>query len=171
MNEAGPTAPADERPPLSGSRRLRTVTFEHLFDEEYRQMVRLATLLLGRHDEAEDAVQEAFARVELRWGRLDNPGGYLRRCVVNQAYSTLRRRSLDQRLVRQVGPPASTELGADELSDALARLNPRKRTAVVLRFYAGLSEKEIADAMGIRPGTVKSTLHRALAQLREEIER
>jgi RNA polymerase sigma factor (sigma-70 family) len=42
---------------------------------------------------------------------------------------------------------------------------------VVLRYYAGLSEREIADAMGIRPGTVKSTLHRALAQLREEIER
>jgi len=171
MQERAPTAPTDDRPPPKARLGLRTVTFEHLFEEEYRAMVQLATLLLGRHDEAEDAVQDAFARVELRWDRLDHPGGYLRRCVVNRAHDTLRRRSRDQRLVRQVGKPVSAELGADELSDALARLSPKKRTAVVLRFYAGLNEREIAEAMGIRPGTVKSTLHRALAQLREEIER
>jgi RNA polymerase sigma factor (sigma-70 family) len=91
--------------------------------------------------------------------------------VVNRAYDTLRRRKIEQRILRTPTDTTTTELGADELSDALARLDPKRRTAVVLRYYAGLSEREIAAAMKVRPGTVKSTLHRALAQLRKEIER
>ena len=54
--------------------------------------------------------------------------------------------------------------------DALDRLAPKRKTALVLRFYAGLSEREIAEAMGVRPGTVKSLLSRGLADLREVIE-
>jgi DNA-directed RNA polymerase specialized sigma24 family protein len=56
-------------------------------------------------------------------------------------------------------------------ADALATLPPKRRAAVVLRYYAGLREREIADVLGVRPGTVKSMLHRALGQLREVIER
>jgi RNA polymerase sigma factor (sigma-70 family) len=63
------------------------------------------------------------------------------------------------------------ELGADEMSDALAALPARRRAAVVLRYYAGLRDSEIAEALSVRPGTVKSMLHRALAQLREVVER
>lgn len=117
-------------------------------------------------------MQDAFARVELRWSRLHNPGGYLRRCVVNRCYDALRRHKIERRaLVRRGERTTTTELGADELSDALAALPAKRRTAVVLRYYAGLSEREIAEAMKVRPGTVKSMLHRALAQLRQEIER
>jgi RNA polymerase sigma-70 factor (sigma-E family) len=147
--------------------------FEGLFTQQYEPMVRMAFLLLGSRSEAEDAVQDAFARVQLRWARLDNPGGYLRRCVVNRSYDTLRRRQLEQRLrlTRRPETSATTELGADELSDALATLPAKRRAAVVLRYYAGLREHEIAEALGVRPGTVKSMLHRALAQLREVIER
>jgi RNA polymerase sigma-70 factor (sigma-E family) len=145
-------------------------TFDELFRLRYEGMVRVAYLLLGSQPEAEDVVQDAFARIELRWSRLDNPEGYLHRCVVNRSHDLLRRRRLEQRF-RSLRRDETTELGADELADALAALPPKRRTAVVLKYYAGLREREIAEAMGVRPGTVKSMLHRALAQLREVIER
>jgi RNA polymerase sigma-70 factor (sigma-E family) len=148
------------------------VGFEALFAEQYQPMVRVAYLLLGVQAEAEDVVQDAFARLDLRWSRLDNPGGYLRRCVVNGATDVLRRRRLEQRVASLARREhESGELGADEMSDALAALAPRPRAAVVLRYYGGLRVPEIAEALGVRPGTVKSMLHRALAQLREVVER
>jgi RNA polymerase sigma-70 factor (sigma-E family) len=145
-------------------------TFDQLFRRRYEPMVRVAYLLVGSRAEAEDVVQDAFARVELRWGRMDNPAGYLHRCVVNRCHDVLRRRRLEERFGR-LRRQETTELGADELGDALASLPPKRRAAVVLRYYAGLREQEIADILGVRPGTVKSMLHRALAQLREEIPR
>jgi RNA polymerase sigma-70 factor (sigma-E family) len=145
-------------------------TFEDVFRRQYEPMVRVAFLLLGSRAEAEDAVQDALARVQLRWARLDNPEAYLRRCVVNRSYDILRRRRLEQRF-RWLQRPETSEMQADELSDALAKLPAKRRAAIVLRYYAGLSEQEIAEALGVRPGTVKSMLHRALAQLREVIER
>ena len=145
-------------------------TFDELFRSRYEPMVRVAYLMVGSQAEAEDAVQDAFARVELRWARLDNPAGYLRRCVVNRCHAMLRRRRLEERFGR-LRRQETTELHADEMGDALAALPPKRRAAVVLRYYAGLREQEIAEALGVPPGTVKSMLHRALAQLREEIQR
>jgi RNA polymerase sigma factor (sigma-70 family) len=148
----------------------RSTTFDDLFRRRYEPMVRVAFLLVGTRAEAEDVVQDAFARIELRWARLDNPEGYLRRCVVNRCHDVLRRRRLEQRflLLRR---DDTSELQADELGDALAVLSPKRRAAVVLRYYDGLREREIAEILGVRQGTVKSMLHRALAQLREVIER
>lgn len=68
--------------PRSRPTREGSTPFDDLFREHYEPMVRVAFLLLGSRDEAEDVVQDAFARVELRWRRLGNPGGYLRRCEV-----------------------------------------------------------------------------------------
>ncbi len=148
----------------------RAPTFDDLFRRRYEPMVRVAFLLVGSQAEAEDVVQDAFARVELRWARIDNPEGYLHRCVVNRSHDVLRRRRLEQRF-RLLRRDETSELQADELGDALAALSPRRRAAVVLRYYAGLREREIAEALGVRPGTVKSMLHRALSELREVIER
>ena len=145
-------------------------TFDELFRRRYEPMVRVAFLMVGSRAEAEDVVQDSFARVELRWNRLENPAGYLHRCVVNRSHDMLRRRRLEQRFGR-LRRDETSELQADELGDALAALPPKRRAAVVLRYYAGLPEREIAEVLGVRPGTVKSMLHRALAQLREEIER
>ena len=150
--------------------------FEALFLAQYEHMVRVAYLLLGTRAEAEDVVAESFARVDLRWARLANPGGYLRRCVVNASMDVLRRRRIERRFVvvssheRRAGAPGADEV-ADEMSDALASLAPRRRAAVVLRYYGGLRDHEIAEVLGVRPGTVKSLLHRALADLRRVIER
>jgi RNA polymerase sigma factor (sigma-70 family) len=158
---------AGERMPVE----VAATTFEDLFRSRYEPMVRVAFLLVGSRAEAEDVVQDAFARIELRWARLDNAEGYLRRCVVNRSYDVLRRRRLEQRFRLLHRDDRTTELEADELGDALASLAPKRRAAVVLRYYAGLPEREIADVLRVRPGTVKSMLHRALAQLREVIDR
>jgi RNA polymerase sigma factor (sigma-70 family) len=150
---------------------VAATTFDDLFRTRYEPMVRVAFLLVGSRAEAEDVVQDAFARIELRWARLDNAEGYLHRCVVNRSYDVLRRRRLEQRFRLLHRDDAATELEADELADALASLAPKRRAAVVLRYYAGLPEREIAEVLRVRPGTVKSMLHRALAQLREVIDR
>jgi RNA polymerase sigma-70 factor (sigma-E family) len=150
---------------------VAATTFDDLFRSRYEPMVRVAFLLVGSRAEAEDVVQDAFARIELRWARLDNAEGYLHRCVVNRSYDVLRRRRLEQRFRFLHPDDTATELGADELADALASLAPKRRAAVVLRYYAGLPEREIAEVLRVRPGTVKSMLHRALAQLREVIDR
>lgn len=145
-------------------------TFEDLFRDEYPAMVRVAYLMVGSRAEAEDVAQDAFARVHLRWGRLTNPAGYLRRCVVNGAVDVLRRRHVARRsaVLRVVD---ATDLGADEMSDALAALPTRQRAALILRFHEGLRDREIAEALGVRPSTARSLVHRGLARLREVIDR
>ena len=146
------------------------LSFDDLVVREYTPMLRLAVTLVG-DDDAEEIVQEAFASVHERWARLDRPGGYLRGCVVNRARDVLRRRYRAARLQPWAARrDESTELGADHLLDALDALPPTRRAAVVLRYYEGRSEAEIAELLGVRPGTVKSMLHRALAQLRGVIE-
>ncbi len=149
---------------------LRATTFEDLYALEYRPMVRLAFVLLGRDGPAEEVVQDGFARVYERWDSLQAPGGYLRTCVVNGCRDVLRRQRLA--IWKRPDPrPTSSELEVDHLTDALAALSPQRRAAVVLRYYGDLSEAEIAATLGVRPGTVKSMLHRSLAQLRGVIER
>lgn len=145
------------------------LTVETLYAAEYAPMVRVAFLLVGGAA-AEEVVQDAFARVIERWDRLDRPGAYLRTCVVNGCRDRLRRRRVAR--LRQPRPrEAAGDLGADHLLDALAVLSPARRAAVVLRYYADLPEAEIAEALGVKPGTVKSMLHRSLRQLREVVER
>jgi len=149
---------------------LTAPTFEALYASDYQPLVRLAVLMLDERGRAEEVVQDSFAKVYERWANLDNPAGYLRTCVVNGCREVLRRRRL---AYWRQGPQTATfsVLGADDLLPALSCLAPKRRAAVVLRYYLDLSEAEIADTLGIRPGTVKSMLHRSMAQLREVIER
>ena len=144
-------------------------SFDHLYTEEYEPMVRLARGLVDALEIAEEIVQDAFAKVYERWSRLDHPGGYLRTAVVNGARSELRKREVRRRIgLRPLLIPNPEE--RDYLLDALDQLSPRQKTALVLRFYEGMTEKEIAQAMGVRPGTVKSATSRGLAELRKVVE-
>ena len=143
-------------------------SFDALFDAERAGMVRLAFLMVGSEPLAEEIVQDAFAAVYLRWDRLDRPGAYLRRCVVNGARTSVRRRAVERRHLRVVAEEGAPS-PARELLDALGALAIDRRAVVVLRFYAGMTQEEIADALGIRLGTVKSRLHRGLAELREAL--
>jgi len=122
---------------------------------------------------AEDLVQQVFTDVYQRFGELREPAAYLRRAVLSRCTSWVRRRVVERRhtgltVVEHVVAP----LGADAAAvrTALARLRPRQRAAVFLRYYLDLPESEIAEALGCRPGTVKSMLHRALAILREHLD-
>jgi RNA polymerase sigma-70 factor (sigma-E family) len=141
--------------------------FDELYRAEYPAMVRLAYLLVRDRELAVEVTHDAFARVLERWDRLDRPGAYLRTAVVNASRDALRRRIFRRSrshiagLVEVVSPARD-----DYLADALARLQPKRRAAIVLRYYLDLPEAEIASTLGVRPGTVKSLLHRGLADLR-----
>ena len=152
-----------------GNDRMALSSFGDFYRLHYRPMVRLAQALVDTSDCAEEIVQDAFAKVYERWDRLSEPGGYARIAVVNGARSELRKREVR----RRVGLTARRATAAGErdyLIDALDTLSPRQRTAIVLRFYEQMSERETAEAMGVRPGTVKSLVSRGLAELRRVIQ-
>lgn len=144
-----------------------TARFDALFNEQYASMVRVATFLVDHQAIAEEIVQESFGRLWQTFGSVEEPLAYLRRSVVNRSHGELRRRR-----VRRLHPDPLTSDAAeapDYILDLLAALPVRKRTALVLRFYAGMSNAEIAHAMSISTGTVKSTIHRALADIRKAL--
>lgn len=151
-------------------------TFAAVFNAHHRDAVRLAYLLVSDAHQAEDIVSEAFAKVYVRWrrGSVRDVGGYLRRAVVNEANSKLRRRYLERRVgegrsgddrgVRLVDEDAADR---DEVWQGIERLPARQRAAVVLRYYEDLSEAETAEVLGCSVGTVKSQTSRGLARLQE----
>ncbi len=139
--------------------------FEELYRANYRKLVQLAYLLTQSAETADDLVQDVFARVLPRWQRLDDPVPYLRRSVVNAANSWRRRLRLER--LRSAHVEESANLHADELFDVLAELPSRQRSAVVLRFYEGMSDAEVAAVLGCRPGTVASLVHRAFERMRQ----
>ncbi|MGD9796514.1 MAG: SigE family RNA polymerase sigma factor [Acidimicrobiia bacterium] len=144
------------------------VSFEDFYRDRYPDMVRLATLLVGSVDTAQDLVQDCFVKLHPRWTVVTDPLRYVRRSVVNACHSHHRR----LRRFRQLGlrPGDAVELDADEMADALAALPHRQRAALVLRFYDGLHDAEIAELLGCRTGTVASLVHRGLASLRLVID-
>jgi RNA polymerase sigma-70 factor (sigma-E family) len=136
-------------------------------------LVRLAVLLVGDRASAEDIVQDAFLGLYRRWDQLPDtsaPLAYVRTSVVNGCRTALRRRSRARQVGNFAEPPAESAEAVALLSEeqravagALRRLPERQREALVLRYYLDLSEAEIATAMGISRGTVKSATSRALA--------
>jgi RNA polymerase sigma-70 factor (sigma-E family) len=143
------------------------------FEAHYDGLVRLATLLSGRQDVAEDLVQEAFVRSVHKLSALPEQavGSYLRSTVVNLWKNRIRRLVAER---RQRIEPAAPEHAAtlethDELWRAVSRLPRRQRACLVLRYYEDLSERETAYVLGCSVGTVKSQTSRALRRLREEV--
>lgn len=136
-------------------------------------LTRLAFLMLGDRQTAEDVVQEAFCGLYRAWDRMSdhaNALGYVRSSVLNGSRSALRR---SRRVPRPPAVPAAasaetTVLAGERQRETVAavrRLPPRQREALVLRYFADLPEQETAEAMGVSRGTVKSTTSRALAAL------
>lgn len=133
-----------------------------------------AYLLCGDHQLAEDLAQTALVRTYAHWRRVrrDDALAYTRRVLVNLNIDRLRRRRLvevggDQLPEGAVGPDrTATTDQRDQVLRLLATLTDRERRVVVLRHYFDLSEADVAAELGIAPGTVKSTLSRALGKLR-----
>jgi len=142
-------------------------------------LLRLAVLLTDDRSVAEDVVQDAFVALQRRWSAVDPAAaaGYLRTSVVNGARSVHRRRLVARRYAwvgdLGEGPPADlAALLADEhreVVEALRRLPRRQREVLVLRYWSELSEAEIAEALGVARGTVKSSASRGLAALNEQL--
>jgi RNA polymerase sigma-70 factor (sigma-E family) len=164
LDARGPAVPPPSAP---GPR-----TLADLYRDHRMRMVRLAVLLVDDPSTAEDVVQEAFTGLHRHWAGLRDEAAavaYLRTAVVNGSRSVLRRR----RTARDYIPPHQVNARSAEslamlsaehqaVVDALGTLPPRQREVLVLRYYGGMSEAEIADATGISRGTVKSTASRAL---------
>jgi RNA polymerase sigma-70 factor (sigma-E family) len=158
---------------------LATIT--EIYGAHYRSLVRLATLLVHDIATAEEVVQDSFVALHAGLHRLrdsDKTLSYLRAAVVNRSRSVLRHRVVVDRNAPKPAPDMpSAEHGALALIErssvvaALRLLPDRQREVVVLRFYADMSEAQIAAAMGITRGAVKSHTSRAMAALRSVLER
>ncbi|MEZ5217548.1 MAG: sigma-70 family RNA polymerase sigma factor [Ilumatobacteraceae bacterium] len=142
-----------------------------MFAREYGPLCRLAVSLVDDPGRAEELVQDCFARALPRWEQLDNPGGYLRRGVVNAARSELRKRRIRRRTPNPPEGFAQLPERDRQLLDAVARLSPRRRIAVTLRVLEDRSEAETAELMGCSLGTVKSLTSRGLDDLRKVVTR
>lgn len=138
--------------------------------ERQLALLRTAILLTGDHHRAEDLVQEALAKVALRWRRLQSghPDAYARQIMVRDNVSWWRRYGAEKSIEVRESPTPDTNVDRRlMLTDALAQLTPRQRADVVLRYYDDLTERDTAAAMGVSVGTVKSQTHLALRRLRE----
>jgi RNA polymerase sigma-70 factor (sigma-E family) len=147
-----------------------------LYKDHYNQLVRMAVLLVHDVQTAEEIVQDAFEAMHLAWRRLRNREkalSYLRQTIVNKSRSVLR-----HRIVVETHAPsehsaehaALTLIERSAVITALRSLPARQREAIVLRYYADLSEADIARAMGISRGAVKSHTARAMTALRSILE-
>lgn len=153
--------------------RYATGTFESFYQTSRQHIFRALALTLGDSDLAADAVDEAMARAYQHWRNVstfDNQAGWVYRVGLNWARSRLRKRKRE--ILSDEPPEQSTEVTFSDpyLEKAVMSLPLEARSVVVLRFYLDWSTDEVARALGIRPGTVKSRLHRAMNQLREQLE-
>ena len=150
---------------------------EQLYAAHWRQLVRLAALLVHDQAAAEDAVQDAFVAMHGRWSRLRDPDkalAYLRQAVVNRSRSALRHQVVVDRHTRSSAQgegvvETTPEAGSrrDAVRRALRQLPDRQREVLVLRYFLDYSEAQIADALDISRGAVKTHAHRGSAALRE----
>lgn len=137
-------------------------------------LLRTAVLLTGDAHTAEDVVATALAKLFLAWDGVRDRGsldGYVRRIIANETTSLWRRPWRRREVAAEMLPERGREDAYDDgrteaVWRAVSSLPPRQRAVVVLRYYEELSEAEIADVLGISPGTVKSQASRALATLR-----
>jgi len=183
--EGGQTSAADVTMPL---RAVATepkawsadLAVTELYSVQYKALVRLAAMLVRDTSTAEEVVQEAFIAMHDGWHRLKDAEkalAYLRQAVVNRSRSVLRHRMVVEKNAPKPAPDMpSAEHGAMALFErraviaALLDLPERQREAIVLRYYADLSEADIAAAMRISRGAVKSHTARAMASLKAALE-
>ena len=152
--------------------------FEAFVSESGDVLLRTATLLTSDRHAAEDVYQETLHRLFMRWPRVDNPEGFCRQVMHNLVIDLARARqrrprelelrdTYDGRDPRSGDPASAAELRPTVLA-ALDTLTVHQRAIVVLRYFEDRSQDEVAELLGVSPGTVKSTASRAVAQLRAQ---
>lgn len=152
--------------------------FVAFFEETWAGTFRRAYALTGDYQLAEDAAQSAYAKAYRSWSKVkaaENSAAYIRRMATNEVLTVWRRfswrleRTTDQIERSDAQSYEDDVVQADAIWSAVLALPPRQRAIVVLRYYEDLSEKEIAETLGIRPGSVKSQASVALASLRKRL--
>ena len=154
--------------------RSRDAEFAAYMQARQPALLRTAFLITGDRHTAEDVVATALAKLYLSWDKVrdrESVDGYVRRIIANETTSLWRRAWRRREVATEVLPDLGREDAYDDgravaVWRAVSSLPPRQRAVVVLRYYEELSEAEIADVLGISPGTVKSQASRALATLR-----
>ncbi|MEV4760730.1 SigE family RNA polymerase sigma factor [Micromonospora sp. NPDC049559] len=146
--------------------------FREFVEVRYGELLRMAYLLTGSRDTAQDLVHDALLKAMRHWPRVDEPMAYVRRALVNGRISRWRRiglRELLTAVLPERSRPDDTEavVVRNELLAALDQLPARMRAVLVLRYWEDLPEAEVAATMGCSVGTVKSQAARGLTRLRE----
>lgn len=145
------------------------------FEEFYRAHLdrarSLAHLITGSRAVAQEVAQDALLAVHDAWDELDNPSAFLRVVVVNRSRSIQRRLIRERLHLSRFVPfePSTSDPVIDETWHFVRRLPIEQRTIIVLRFYEDLSLVDIAELLDKPVGTVKSSLHRALSRLKENL--
>ncbi len=145
--------------------------FDEAFDELFPRAVRLGTRLLGDRAAAEDVAAEALARTYARWSkvsRLPYRDGWVLKVATNLAIDRLRRRPPEVSAAASADFEDAVDLRM-ALNAALVTLAPRQRQAITLRYLGGLSDREVAEALNISLGSVKTHIHRGLHGLRARL--
>ncbi len=146
--------------------------FDDFYAERWAHAFRLATLMTRDAEAGADIAQDVFAKMSRRWATIERPDAYLQRALTNASSNWRRNGRTAARKRHLLAVRDDAEMPPlDGLGDAVARLPFRQRAVVVLRYYADLSEVDIARALDCKPGTVKSLSARALATLAKEVER
>lgn len=156
---------------MSGAHQRRSesnvvLSFSDFYRSELDGQVRRAALLTGSTEVANDIAHDAFTEVFRRWDQLDHPGAYLNRAVLNRCRDLARTRKRRGRLLSRITVDDAS-WDAEPIADLLDTLPFNHRAAVVLKFYVGLSNVEISEALDCPPGSVGPWLDRALKQLRK----
>lgn len=167
---APPLAANSAESAASNTEGQAVTSFEAFFVEAWPYAARLAGLMTQNASVGEEMAQDVLARMYSSWDTIEQPFGYLRRGLVNAAHNQTRSERTSRLKLPLIASADHVDPDADHMADAIAALPIRQRTVIVLRYYADLSEADIAQALDCRPGTVKSLASRALAQLAKEIQ-
>lgn len=151
--------------------RVEILTFEKFFSQSWPLACRLASLLTQDSSAGEEIAQEVMSTIYRKWDSVEQPDAYMRTSLVNASNNWHRNNKRRMSKLPLLVTSDQVDFVVTELTDAIAKLPFRQRTVIVLRYYADLSELEIAIALGCRPGTVKSLCSRALKTLAREVER
>ena len=149
-----------------------TGAFERAYLDERDALLRLAFLLVRSTAIAEELTQDAFARLYQHWDEVEHPAGWVRTTLVRLCTTWSSRQGMERERVDRLDRPYPLgEPSVDEVWDALARVRPERRVVLVLRYYDDLAVDDIAALVGCKAATVRTRVHRGLADLRKELER
>ena len=144
-------------------------TFEELYEAIWSPMVRLAWLMSGSREVAEDLVHDVFLKIEPKWRELRDPAPYFRRSLINAVFARQRHAEIEVRH-RPEPPPPSIDAEFEEIWSVVSQLPDRQRQALVLRFYLDFTVEQVADYLDCPIGTAKSLIHRGVAGVREKVD-